>query len=576
MTHIEMSRRGLAAALLFSAAGLLACSGGAPGAQGSSETGASQPAQSSPPPGGAPEGTPQGGAVGTSGQPMQGVTVEDRIDSAVIRVQPVPGAKDYRVFALPQGATVTNDGPGREHVQGTTIYCAGVRQRAAPKQGDAEVLTTIEVAGLTGPTDLIVEAIDRQCPFAGVQGSEHADIAMTNSEVEPAARQPFSIFTGDEIRARYGSLIVNGHGPSPTLGQPAQPDDPMVLASTKVTANPKGATGKPRMTFFSTFDDPTDQPVFVSELPAFDRNQRGKLWQSKELTFFSYGADAAQAFVERGQLHMVLADWTQEIFASLVAMPKRAAQLDTSSYLHVTYTVPTNSTPRRYWWLSLCGAAQPGQTIDGQGKLMGSLIQTPFFHQNDGRNPSMEGWNCLQIFPRDGWPFALGPTNTRPESDIRVMVNQADRPPRDNVVNVSPDQFGNPAISAPSWFRQQVNGQLGQNMLDEEQESRGTTFDVYIKRDRVILYVNGQQRLCNDFPSTPLTMAEAAVGFGQVLYHSAAERLEFSESFNDRTAQLYYLTNTPYLDERTWDDIGYDERVQAPQGFDPSTCYVHQ
>ena len=88
-----------------------------------------------------------------------------------------------------------------------------------------------------------------------------------------------------------------------------------------------------------------------------------------------------------------------------------------------------------------------------------------------------------------------------------------------------------------------------------------------------MLFVNGQQRLCNDFAKYPLTMAEAAVAFGQVLYHSAAERLEFSRSFNLRTGQRYYLENAPYADEREWDNLGFEENVTAPANFDPSPCF---
>ena len=101
-----------------------------------------------------------------------------------------------------------------------------------------------------------------------------------------------------------------------------------------------------------------------------------------------------------------------------------------------------------------------------------------------------------------------------------------------------------------------------------------TAYDIYIRRDRVIMYVNGEQRLCNDFPSVALTMAEGALGYGQVLYHSSAERLEFSRGYNDRTGQLYYLSNTPFVDVRTWDNVGYQEGVGSPADFDDSVCYL--
>ena len=97
-----------------------------------------------------------------------------------------------------------------------------------------------------------------------------------------------------------------------------------------------------------------------------------------------------------------------------------------------------------------------------------------------------------------------------------------------------------------------------------------------MRRDRVILFANGELKLCNDFPSEKLTMAEALVGFGNVLYHSSAERRELKSDYWDRTGQRYYLSNMPYMDVRSWDNLGFQENVAEPAGFDASRCYVHR
>ena len=81
-----------------------------------------------------------------------------------------------------------------------------------------------------------------------------------------------------------------------------------------------------------------------------------------------------------------------------------------------------------------------------------------------------------------------------------------------SVVNVSPDQYG-PEYGAnsayPSWYRQQNGSALGAGILDDQMViAPRTEYDIYIKRDRVIMLVNGVQRLCNDFPGVSLTMAE--------------------------------------------------------------------
>ena len=127
-----------------------------------------------------------------------------------------------------------------------------------------------------------------------------------------------------------------------------------------------------------------------------------------------------------------------------------------------------------------------------------------------------------------------------------------------------------------SWMRTWDNDQkLNGVMLDDQMfiEQR-TTFDIYFNRGRVVLYANGVQKLCNDFSLHQLTMAEAAIGLGHVLYHSSAERGEFTRSDWIRTGQYYYRYNTPFLDQRSFDNFGVQSGVPLPSNFDVGPCYL--
>jgi hypothetical protein len=493
-----------------------------------------------------------------------------------LRVPAIAGAADYRVFAIPKGTTLDVDSAGHESVLGTTIFCGGLRQHSAPAADGNEIMLDIEVAGLAADTRLVVEAIDTMCPFVGIHGNADGTVVVTNPELDASDQVNFSTFTEAEIVAKYGSMIINGHRPATLLGAQAEDKPPMVLARTTILAQPTG-----NATPFDTWQDDfsVDDPIALvsSTLDVSDRTQNGLMYQNSKLSFYTYGSALVQFFLDRMRLDIVLADWSQDIFASAFAVPRQVAQLSSTDYLHVHYRVASDSSQRRYWWFFLCGADTAGATMDATGKLLGNIIQTPFFYDDDGRNPVLEGWNCLQIFPRDGSPFGLDPGNTDPQTDIRVMVNKADDTARDGVTNVSPNQYGNVNIAAPSWYRRQgEGGALVAPILDDQLVIAPTAaFDLYVRRDRVILYVNGEQRLCNDFASNALTMAEAAVGFGQVLYHTSAEREEFFASYWLRSAQLYYLYNTPYADVRNWDDLGFTEHVAAPPVFDPSVCYAY-
>jgi hypothetical protein len=499
---------------------------------------------------------------------MEGVTLVADRDSAVLELPAVAGAKDYRAYRLSDGVTI--EGTETVKVLGGDVHCAGYRQRNIKAPAQLELMRKLEITGLGKDSVVVVEAVDQTCPFTGAMGLVHKKINVISDNADPVDAENFEIFTEAEIRARFGSLIRNGHGAGP-LAAPADPAlaAPRVLARTTLRVKAKGTDAPPpTATFFDDFAS-DDQPVFVST-SSHPRSQQGKIYQNAKWSFYTYGADDSQFFIERGKLHTVTADWHQDIFSTNIAYPRAAVQLDDAAYLKATFDVHSNSSSRRYWWTFLCGAETAGATMDANGLLKGQIVQTSFFYQNDGRNPSVDGWNCLQIFARDGWPSTIK-NQGRPESDIRVMVNTANAGDRDSVVNVSPDQYkltgskDNPG--PPGWY----------GILDDQTVlAPRTKITLYIRRDRVIMFVNGEQRLCNDFTTHKLTMAEGALGFGQVLYHSTAERKDFTASFWDRTGQRYYMTNTPYVDERTWDNVGYEEKIGAPANFDASKCFSYQ
>lgn len=509
---------------------------------------------------------------------LEGVQVVANRDSAIVVLPAVAGAVDYRVFRLPAGARVTTDAMG-EKVTGTTLHCAGYRQHNDTATASRELLSVVEVTDLSEPTALVVEAIDTACPFPGLLAPRHADLQVTIDEVPVVDRVPFGLFTEAEVTARYGSLIRNGHGKGPTLASqgPVAAASPKVLARTTIRVTPSGKAQPRTKDFFDDFDG-TSGPLVQNGATTSGRRAHmdGRRSSNSKWDFFIYNdeEEAAQVDEVHGLMRITLPDWIQDVFATVVAVPRRPAKLSETNYLHLTFEVPSNATARRYWWVGLCGAGTAGATFDANNHFTGNLVQTPFFYQDDGLNLSLEKWNCLQFFPRDGSPFDIAGAS-RSESDVRVMLNKAGGGDRDSVVNLSPAQY--PASAAkPSWFRMQsASGVLGAGMLDDQLLiSPRTRFDAWIRRDRLVLFVNGQQRLCNDFGPHRLTMAEGAVAVGQVLYHSAAERLEFSRSFNDRTGQRFYLENAAYADEREWDNVGYEEDMGPPMGFDASTCYV--
>jgi dihydrofolate reductase len=557
----------------------------------------------------------------------------------------VQGAGDYRAFVLSPDVKASMQSDGSERIDGATIACAGLVQHNQCDGSEAitsygpnfripkcsedvrgidlakRVLDRLQLTGLSGKTKIVVEAVDALCPFPGAYGRQHHDVACSNDgapvkqamvggkSVSWRACPPsVPIRTEEEIRASYGSLLLNGQAPVPlvmgnspweSIGLPAPNRTPKVLARTVIEVDvgapallPPGFT---EADFFESFSDAKDQPQKVNDARILTPGAQvigPTLHQTSKLSLYNYGTEPSQWFVAQGTLRSVLADWQQAIMGSNIIYPRRAFALPTADdrYLHVTFEVPANATQRRYWWMHLCGAPKAGQTIVN-GKLApeSGIVPAPsFMNPLEGESISLKGWNCIQVVPRGGSYDVLpgGPYRHprfdagRAESDLRVVVN---RPVAnasglaklyDTIVNVSPPVEGQPPEEG-AWMRQWDDEKkfVGVMLDDKLFVEQRVTFDVYVSRGRLVLYADGVQKVCNDFPNQRLTMAEAAVGVGHVLYHSSAERTEFMREDWLRTGQSHYLHNLPFLDQRSFDNLGVRENAALPAGFREAQCH---
>jgi hypothetical protein len=552
----------------------------------------------------------------------------------MLYVPKVTGAQDYRAFVLDNGVKISTEGSAgrKQHNQCDETEVSGafgpnfsVPSCATDPRAlniAKEPLQAIQIEGLSGNATVVVEAVDKLCPFPGAFGGHHSDIkciydgtptktaTFQGSVVDwPVCPATFPVRTEAEIRAEYGSLILNGQAPAPAksgaspwaaIGLPAPNEGQRVLARDVISVQaldpkqlPAGFTSSD---FFESFDDPADQPVHVTSqglVPASFDVVEPHLYQTRKLNLFSYAADDGQWFVAHGTLRSVLPDWQQAIMGSNVIYPRRAFALPTTEdrFVHVTFETPADATQRRYWVFHACGAEQPGKTIVN-GKLAaasGIVPQPGFMNPLEGYTISTAGWNCLQIIPRGGgyetMPGSPYGRDARPETDLRIVINPAlpgIRTPRDSsagVFNVSPAMVANiDAALEGAWVRQwdsskKITGVLLDDKMYVEQR---VVYDVYFNRGRIVVYADGAQKVCNDFPQHRLSMAEAAVGVGHVLYHTAAEREEFMREDWLRTGQSFYLHDTPFLDQRSFDNFGVREQAALPQGFQEGQCYSAQ
>jgi hypothetical protein len=564
----------------------------------------------------------------------------------------VEGARDYRVFAVEDGVkvSVTDD---REHVEGGTLHCAGLRQRnqcsndailpikynneafdmPVCERGNhdrrpnvpTQLMQTMDVVGVKPDTVLVVEAIDRLCPFPGLFGSKHVDAVIDSGDVGPKMvsavvnDKPYTLLrwtdhfpmrTEAEIRAQYGSMILNGEGPNmPTLdpaspnfpespwirvAQPAPAEDPVVLARAVVKVSPSG-TAKPIEGFtaddyFDDFEDSADQPKLVRESdPSHDFSGLAiKIYQTAKWNLYDVSNAFSDFMIDRGQLVMTHGDTNQGSMTTQAMYPKRAVQLPTEAdqYLRVTYEVQRIEGGRRYENFSLCGSDKPGETYVGDAPKTGPLPRPGFMNEAETTHTNIYGWNCLFLVPRGAGYGVVPGGDIKSHSDTSLKITVVGTSPPPTQTSFDKEHLTQYAAAFgpyletdnPLWERQvDASMQPSGMWLDDQMNVwQKTRFDVFVRRDRVVIYVEGQQRICQEMKEKPLTMAEGALGFWHVLYHSSAEFSEIrqeGDSDNPKTGMHHLMHNTPFADERSYDNVGFKENVTLPENFDPARCY---
>ena len=132
-----------------------------------------------------------------------------------------------------------------------------------------------------------------------------------------------------------------------------------------------------------------------------------------------------------------------------------------------------------------------------------------------------------------------------------------------------------------NWRLDANNNYSGPIIEPFDQQQPLTHFDVFVRRNRMVLFVNGRQAHCWDISQRPLTMSAAQIVYGQVLYHSDAEVIE--QFFPQRGAEniyrppagsFYYSLNAVAADHRAWDAVGHSEKIEIPAlfKFDEALC----
>jgi hypothetical protein len=216
-----------------------------------------------------------------------------------------------------------------------------------------------------------------------------------------------------------------------------------------------------------------------------------------------------------GELLVMYADLDSGVNGKFRMTPLEKAQVSADAFLHVTMDVNAFTTGRRY----------PQLIISDQ--------DAPVQHQ-------LANGNALVIQPFGDWPnlFELQ------VCDHRIWDVNDQCPFADLDHSFDPNDATKKLSLLP-------NPEVGEHVgLD-----RATRFEAYISTQRAYLLLDGEPYGCVDLPATSVQSVPVTVTFGDVLFHSGNDQLQFYRFPRER---LYHDT------QRHFDNLGFKSGVPAP------------
>lgn len=498
-----------------------------------------------------------------------------------------------------------------------------------------ELLQALELPGLvaTGNYTVVVEAISTPCPFTGIPGHTDATVTHPQNSFDYPNDNTYSSFRAfSTVKSLYGNEIINGQGAYTSwtnrldkafpLGMPVPPDstsipkDPTVIARSAIRLTLPAADEAANAPIFdmgsnAVFDDFSTDLV-VDPATTTHNSEFSDPWTINPIAripgkWFFWGASMQpadgesmrtsnqhgfQAFQRHGRLYTSFGDQWADVMASLSfsSLQTLPQELDTTKYVHSFFRVNSDATPRRYWHWTICGD-------DAREKLVNTTTREPIFRpimdpgffnargtdptSNQGKNPSSRhgaepasatnryNKECLQII-QHGQGELHPRTDGRLASASRLMMGV--HPAGQAQGTILLDAPGSDWLNGGYAWRLDAKGAYAGPMFEPfDQLTPLAHFDVFLRPDRVVFYINGRQAACVDMSARPLTMKYGLIMYGNVLYHTSAEQIEGEWS---GIQDYHYRLNTPVADTRVWDAVGHTEKIDipAPLTFDASLC----
>jgi hypothetical protein len=413
------------------------------------------------------------------------------------------------------------------------------------KQGDLQRWWSLLWTGMTGPTTLVVEALDMGCPYQGHLSPQSIPPVTAYFGATPLLHPPY--VTLDEVRATSPTteVFVNGqHGPpwawsggsfdggTADAATPAQLADqsgakqplPRAIARSFVQVGPKP---HPAMDFFADFSPGSPPEAFTTVPCGVQGGNCFATWRQQSPKFdqmfidVEYLPDGGGLFAYgpvAGEWWVTYADVGGDTNGKYRLTANQKARIDDTTFLHVTMEVDAYSTDRRYPQLLISDQDAPVQYNLAQGH---TLVVQP--------RGEVTAW---AMYPID---YDLQICNLR-TWDVNNQCPQYD------LYHVLGTDGGTVRL-AP-------NDELGEHASVDHR----VLFDVYTSTRRAYLFLDGAPYACADLPTADVPSGPVTVTWGDVLYHSQVDH-----NFAFHTDHMQIETR------RHFDNLGFSSGVPAPQ-----------
>jgi hypothetical protein len=436
--------------------------------------------------------------------------------------QPGEGGPRFQVLAAERSGSVPLHrifyGYHNDH---DNLAAGDANKQRVLHQGQVPVLAATW-PGLTGPTTLVVEALDAGCPFPGGYISATAAPA---AELGGVPGNP-SITLSDARAETTGEVFINGQ---------FEPENrPKPIARGYVTVEPNT---RPQMDWFQSFDPDSTDNLAQSFTNIVADNIGTKVFRNDHLSLEFEGTNANLTF---GSMLGQFAIGSSATFA--VAALGANARIAGDEYLHVTMSVDLASTARRYPQILITDTPLGDPAVDLPHTVpvlrrLGPLPDDPqavrpgkyhtIIAQTFGGGPEMQ----VQFCDLRGWGV----------SQQCAKANIYGFPAGDEVDWTAP------------WLPLPVVGDyVGMDRLGK--------IDVYASTNRVYVFLEDRPAGCAVLPAGKMPAGPVNVLFGMAGYHIDIDEHVMSEG----ATKLYWKRYSATHIDRKLDDLGIRSGVTLP------------